>query len=103
MSDFDNLMTQIEEEAAARGPEGLAELNNLRARFQLARELRAARQEAGLTQQRLAEETGIGQAEISKIENGDANATIETLARLGATLQIDLHYLRRGDHEPLAV
>jgi DNA-binding XRE family transcriptional regulator len=103
MSDFDNLMLQIEEEAAARGPEGVAELNELRARFQLARELRAARKDAGLTQQRLAEETGIGQAEISKIENGDANATIATLAQLGTTLQLDLHFLRRGDHGPIAV
>lgn len=103
MSDFDTLMLQIEEEAAARGDEGVAELHNLRARFQLARELRAARQAAGLTQQRLADESGIGQAEISKIENGDANATLATLAQLGEVLRLDLHFLRRGDNPPLVV
>lgn len=101
MPDFDKLIQQIEAEAEAEGPGAVAELVALRSRFQLARELRAARRAAGVTQECLADKTGIGQAEISKIENGDTNATIGTLAQLGGALALDLHF-RHNDHQPVA-
>ncbi len=41
-----------------------------------------ARRESGLSQQELARRTGITQADISKIENGNANPSIKTLKRL---------------------
>ena len=41
-----------------------------------------ARRESGLSQQELARRTGIPQADISKIENGNANPSIKTLKRL---------------------
>lgn len=44
--------------------------------------IRDARKEAGLTQNELAEKTGIQQAMISRIEAGKANPTLETLASL---------------------
>jgi DNA-binding XRE family transcriptional regulator len=101
VTDFDELIQQIEQEAEAQGPEGIAYLHELRARFQLARELRAAREAHGLTQQRLAELAMVGQAEISRIENGDANPTVATLAQLADPLELDLHLVSRGEHSPV--
>ena len=41
-----------------------------------------ARKASGLTQKELSERTGIAQSDISKIENGNANPSINTLQRL---------------------
>lgn len=50
------------------------------------------RQKAGLSQQELSRRTGITQADISKIENGTGNPSINTLQKLakglGKRLQI---------------
>ena len=43
-----------------------------------------ARKRSGLTQKQLAERTGIAQADISKLENGNANPSLKTLRRLAA-------------------
>lgn len=43
-----------------------------------------ARKESGLTQKQLSERTGIAQADISKLESGNANPSIKTLQRLAA-------------------
>ena len=52
-----------------------------------------ARSSLGLTQQQLADRTGIAQAEISKLENGTRNPSIKLLQRLaeglGCTLKIE--------------
>ncbi|SFS73345.1 Helix-turn-helix [Succinivibrio dextrinosolvens] len=45
-----------------------------------------ARKEKGLTQKELSELTGITQADLSKIENGNANPSIRTLKKLAAGL-----------------
>ena len=51
-----------------------------------------ARNNSGLTQKELAERAGIAQSDISKLENGHANPSLETLQRLaygmGTVLQI---------------
>lgn len=41
-----------------------------------------ARKASGLTQKDLAEKTGIAQGEISRLENGNANPSLNTLKRL---------------------
>lgn len=41
-----------------------------------------ARNSSGLTQKELSERTGIAQSDISKLENGNANPSINTLQRL---------------------
>ena len=52
-----------------------------------------ARREEGLTQKELSERSGITQADISRLENGNANPSIRTLQRLanamGKTLKIE--------------
>ena len=46
----------------------------------------AARLACNMTQKELAEKTGIRQSNISRIENGSASPTIDTLARIAAGL-----------------
>ncbi len=43
-----------------------------------------ARRASGLTQKQLSERTGIAQADISKLESGNANPSLKTLQRLAA-------------------
>ena len=43
-----------------------------------------ARKVSGLTQKQLSERTGIAQADISKLESGNANPSLKTLQRLAA-------------------
>jgi DNA-binding XRE family transcriptional regulator len=81
-NDFDALIAEIEEEAWAEGPEAVAELRAFDARFQLASELLSARKAGGLTQRELAEQSGVQQAEISRIERGEIAPTVSTMGRL---------------------
>lgn len=55
----------------------------------------------GLTQQQLAERSGLDQANISDIENGDANPTARTIGRLAAGLGVDARVLL--DHGPIGL
>lgn len=55
----------------------------------LASRLYRLRDSLGLTQEELAVRTGLDQAGISDIENGDANPTVRTLGRLAAGLGVD--------------
>lgn len=50
-----------------------------------------ARKASGMTQQQLAEKTGIAQADISKLERGGANPSIKTLQRLAAGMGMKVH------------
>lgn len=50
--------------------------------YSLARSLVLARKEKHMTQKELSEKTGINQADISKIETGNANPALSTLQRL---------------------
>jgi DNA-binding XRE family transcriptional regulator len=92
MNEFDKLMQEIEAEAHADGPEAVAELAAFSARFALASALIARRKAMHLTQKQLAGATGVPQSEISRIERGQTNPTVQTVSRLlaplGARLQI---------------
>lgn len=102
---FTNFIEEIEQEAAAESPEAVAELEALRVRYQFARELMAIRKGHNLTQAKLAELSGVGQGEISKIENASANPTVTTVAALASALGAELHLVERdrgdrGDSVP---
>jgi len=88
---FNEFIQEIEAEAKAEGPGAVARLRALRTRYQLARELLQIRKERQLTQARLAELSGVGQSEISKIESGSVNPTVGTMAALSGALDADLH------------
>ena len=90
MSDFRNhLNRQLQD------PEFAAEYEQLRPEYEAIRAVIAARIENNITQEELAQRTGIRQSNISRIESGAVSPTIETLARLasglGKTLKIEFH------------
>lgn len=58
--------------------------------FGVQRALAVARVRKGFTQKQLAELSGIGQGEISKIERGVTNPTVDTIVRMAAPL--DAHF-----------
>ena len=69
----------------------------------LATRLFALRTSMGLTQEQLAERSGLDQASISEIENGDANPTVRTLGRVAAGLEVDASVLLNLTALPPAV
>lgn len=86
MSDFDRLMHDIEQEAKAEGPEALEQLRSLDSRLHVAGQLLALRRRRGITQRRLSELSGIQQADISRIEQGETQPTTITARRLADAL-----------------
>jgi transcriptional regulator with XRE-family HTH domain len=59
--------------------------------------LRAARKEAKMTQEQLAEKTGTKKSYISKLENGNGNIQLSTLVRIfeqGLNRRIGLTFLQ---------
>lgn len=79
MSDFRNYLDQ-----QLQDPEFAAEYEAQRPEYEAIRALIAARLESNMTQKELAEKTGIRQSNISRIENGSASPTVDTLARIAA-------------------
>ena len=66
------------------------EYDALEAEFSIIQAILDARKASGLTQKDLAERTGIAQADISKLENGNANPSLRTLQRLANGLGMKL-------------
>ena len=58
--------------------------------FQIVRAIIEGREETGLTQAQLAQATGINQANISRLENGTGNPSLQTLKRLAAGMGMKL-------------
>ena len=54
--------------------------------------LASARHDCGATQQSVADAAGIQQAELSRIENGVGNPTVETLLKIVAALDLRLTF-----------
>lgn len=81
MKTFDDYLAE-----QLQDPEFKREYDALELEFQLIRAFLDARNEKGLTQKELSQLTGITQADISKLENGNANPSLKTLERLAAGL-----------------
>ena len=58
--------------------------------YQIVMAIAKARAKSGMTQKELAEKSGIIQAEISKMENGNANPSLKTLKKLAAGMNMKL-------------
>jgi DNA-binding XRE family transcriptional regulator len=95
MTTFDDFIKELEAEAEAEGPEAVAELEAFRLHFSLARQLAERRRERHLTQKQLSDLSGIDQAEISRIERGQANPTTATLGALTRALAVDVQLVAR--------
>lgn len=89
--DFKNLIEDIEADAKAEGSE--AELREMRREFSIASQLMTLRREKKLTQEQLAQASGIPQSEISRIETGDANPTYATLSALAEPFGVQVGFI----------
>lgn len=88
MTDFDEYVAE-----KLKNPEFKAEYDALEPEYAIIQAMIDARKESGLTQKELSEKTGINQADISKLECGNANPSLRTLKRLaagmGRTLKVE--------------
>lgn len=80
-------------EEQMKNPEFRKEWEALQPEFAIVQAMIDARNKTGMTQKELAEKTGITQADISRLENGNANPSLKTLQRLaegmGMTLKLE--------------
>ena len=79
MSKFDDFLKE-----QLKDPEFRKEWDALQPERAVIQAMIDARRKTGLTQKQLSEKTGIAQADISKLERGNANPSIKTLQRLAA-------------------
>ncbi len=82
-----------------KDPEFKKEYDALEPEFSIMQAMIDARKESGLTQQQLSEKTGITQADISRMEKGNANPSLRTLQRLaaGMNMRIKLEFVKATD------
>ncbi|MFI3326559.1 MAG: helix-turn-helix transcriptional regulator [Clostridia bacterium] len=67
-----------------------AEYEALAPEYELIKAVLNARKLAKLTQQQLADKAGIDRADISKLENGNANPTFNMLQRLAESMNMSI-------------
>ena len=92
---FDDFMDTVRAEAEAQGVDAVEELAALDQLFSIGAQIVKRRVELGLTQEDLAERSGIAQPKISKIERGEQNPTEATLAKIGSALDGRLQFAWR--------
>jgi ribosome-binding protein aMBF1 (putative translation factor) len=63
--------------------------------YDIAMQIVALREQAGLTQVELAERTGISQADISRIERGATSPTAKTLQRIAEALNAEVRLVAK--------
>ena len=80
----DFLVEQLQDEEFKK------EYDNLQPEFDVIRAIVDARVSQNLTQKQLAERSGINQADISKLENGTRNPSINLLKRLADGMDMAL-------------
>lgn len=69
----------------------IADKTKALARYQIAQQISAARESLNMTQKQLSLKTGISQCDISRIEGGVSNPTIDTLAKILLALGLEIH------------
>ena len=91
MSDFKNYLDK-----QLQDKEFKEEWETLEPEFSVMQAMIDARKSAGLTQKQLSEKTGITQADISKLESGNANPSLRTLQRLasGMGMKVKIEFRR---------
>ena len=92
MTSFDDFLKE-----QLKAPEFRAEYEALEPEFTIIQAILEARKSSGLTQKQLAERTGVAQSDISRIETGEANPSLNTLKRLasGMNMRLKLEFLPR--------
>jgi len=92
MTDFNEYVAE-----KLKDPEFRAEYDALEPEFAIIHAMIDARKNSGFTQKQLSERAGIAQGDISKIENGNANPSLNTLKRLASAMNMKL----KLEFEPL--
>ncbi|MCW6038683.1 helix-turn-helix domain-containing protein [Spirulina subsalsa FACHB-351] len=67
-------------------PEGKAEYEKIKPRFDVAKAILEMRRTLALTQRELAEKAGIKQSHIARIESGKQSPRLETIAGIAASV-----------------
>jgi XRE family transcriptional regulator, regulator of sulfur utilization len=62
----------------------------------LGENIRTARRQAGLSQEKLAEKADLNSAYLSDVERGEENVSVDTLIRIAKALGTTAHELTRG-------
>ena len=83
MSNFNDYLNE-----QLKNPEFKEEFDSLEPEFSVIQSIIDARKASGLTQKELSAKTGIAQSDISKIEHGNANPSLNTLRRLAAGMDM---------------
>lgn len=78
-----------------KNPEFKKEWDALEPEYQIIKAMLDARNKKAMTQKQLADITGIPQADISRLENGNANPSLRTLQRLadGMGMKLKLEFV----------
>lgn len=92
LDDFDKLL-----EKHLKNPEFRKEYDTLEPEYNIIQAIVNARKASNMTQKQLAERTGIDQADISKLETGNSNPTLQLLERLaeGMNMMLKLEFIPR--------
>ena len=61
-------------------------------------QIKSLRRKKGWTQEAFAERASINDKEVSHIESGNRNITIETLVKIACALDIEPHFLIENSH-----
>jgi len=85
MSDFERYLND-----QLKDDEFREEYEKLEPEFSIIQAVIDARKYSNMTQKELSEKTGIAQSDISKIETGNSNPTLEVLKRLAAGMDMTL-------------
>lgn len=82
-----------------KNPEFAKEYELIQPEMDVIRAIVDARNSRNMTQKELAEKTGINQADISKLENGTRNPTINLLKRLadGLGMKLKIEFVPKQD------
>lgn len=78
-----------------KNPEFKEEWDELEPEYKIIKAMLSSRAEKSMTQKQLADITGISQADISRLENGNANPSLRTLVRLadGMGMKLKLEFV----------
>ena len=76
-------------------PEVLSEYETMHPQYELIAQIVKARKEIGLTQQELAERIGTKQSNISRLESGDYNLSLDFIIKTAQGLGKEIHFVLR--------
>ena len=87
---MDTLRAEFETFSEADKLDTLTSILMHRNRSHVGMGVKLARLEKGMTQTELAEKSGVPQSEISRLESEESNITLDTFAKIGAVLHLEL-------------